>query len=60
MTFVGASEDRWLAEPGGAQWIASAMIAMINPKTVNQDKAEISSSALALIETRRQWIDTAV
>jgi hypothetical protein len=31
------------------------MIAAINPKTVNQDKAEIRSSALALIDTRRQW-----
>ena len=57
MTYVGAGEDRWLAESGGAQWIASAMIAVINPKTVNQDKVEISSSALALIETQRQWIN---
>jgi hypothetical protein len=36
------------------------MIAAINPKTVNQDKAEIRSSALPLIETRQQWIDRAV
>jgi hypothetical protein len=42
------------------QWIASAMIAAINPKTANQDVAAISSSALPFIETRLQWIDAAV